>query len=924
MRRGVIMKKIKSYTLLSSVIASSLLLPWHNLSAQVLEEIVVTAQRREQSLQEVPISLEAYSGADLISGGLRTMQDVELFSPSVEIATQTRQMSTVIRGIGSSGGNYSIDPAAPIFVDGIHFGRASMISGAFLDVDRLEVLRGPQPIHFGQNATAGAFSINTRRPTPEWEGNVAGEIGNFGRKTIEAGVGGPITDTLGIRVAGQWDETTGHMTDVVDGNKYPYRRDAGGRITLSWQPTEAFSATLKAEYLEKKSDGDPNAVCLTPQGTFFGNAGELYPEKYETAVLVRGEVPAWDAIHRNRYALPDCNTEGYRKLGVADGDGEYFLPIAGVRSDNNRGGHVNMVDLAKRTALATGVVNPDCPLCSQDSSDLYNYRLGLVYQFDNGIELEAVTGIVDYFRLENEDPQPSPFFAEAGYRVEQFDMLSQELRLRSEAGGVFEWEIGAYYQKEDLDLTPSDDLRAGLDRPGRFNESWGDNRWASAFATITYNFLDNKASLDVGARYTDVHKESWMRGLQSTLIFNVNPDPDGDGLMPDTAGNTIFRFNTNPAVTNQNRRIIDCATGRAECGSYGAGFYTHLWRTRQLPALWAGNLTTPVDYGARLALEGGGIATGGIYEGTHDEDSLDPQITLRYRPNDDMSLYAKWAKAFKAGGFDTGAKAPPASQAAFTFEAENAENYEFGVKGTLLDGRARYDMALFWTIITDMQGETSGITITPEGEAIPEGSDAVNAGKARNRGIEFDLAYAATDRMTIGVSGAVMDAVYLYYFGAGCNDSELALADTSPCFTTAESIAEFGSDIAANTIDRTGSQLPRTPDWKFTLNMDYWHPVTDRYKATFDTRVSYSDGFIVDVTNYELINTYDTHANIDFNIGFGDIDDVWRLSLYGRNLLESGVEYFAEYDQIPNGHENIEKHQNQFFTYGLQLQYNFR
>ena len=918
------MKKIKSYTLLSVVIISTLLIPIQSVWAQVLEEIIVTAQRREQSLQEVPISLESYSGKDIVSGGLRTMQDVELFSPSVEIATQTRQMSTVIRGIGSSGGNYSIDPAAPIFMDGVHFGRASMISGAFLDVDRLEILRGPQPIHFGQNATAGAFSVTTRQPTAEWEGDITGEMGNFGRKTIEAGIGGPVTDTLGIRVAGQWDVTTGHILDVIDDKKYPYRRENGGRITMKWQPIEAFSASLKAEYIERVSDGDPNAVCLTPQGTFFADAATQRPEKYETAVLSQGQVPSWDAIHRNKYTLPDCNTDGYKRMGVSDGDGDYFLPLAGIRSDNNRGGFINMLDVAKQTALASGVVDSGCPLCAQDSSDLYNYRLGLSYNFDNGMQLEAVSGMVDYYRVENEDPQPSPFWAEAGYRIEQFDMWSQEIRLRSEAGGMIEWEVGAYYQTEDLDLTPSDNLRAGLDRPFRFNQSWGDNRWKSAFAALTYNFLDNKASIDVGGRFTDVHKESWMQGLQATAIFNVNPDPDGDGLMLDTAGTTTFRFAS--AASGANRFIVNCgiAPRHLNCGSYGAGFYTHLWRTRQVPGLWAGHLTSVVGHGALLPLEANEAqTTNGVFTGTHDEDSFDPQVVLRYRPNEDMSLYAKWARAFKAGGFDTGAKAPPATFAAFTFDAENAENYEIGAKGTLMDGRARYDAALFWTIITDMQGETSGITVLPSGEAIPQGSDAVNAGKARNRGFEFDLGFAVTEQLTVGLSGALMDAVYLNFFGAGCNDAELALATTSACFTAAEALAEFGSTAAANTIDRTGAQLPRTPDWKFNFNMDYWHPLFDSYKATFDTRISYSDGFIVDVTNYELINTYDTHMNIDFNLGFGDMDDVWRVAVWARNLLEAGVEYFPEYDLIPNGHENIEKHQNQFLSYGVQIQYNF-
>ena len=182
--------------------------------ARVLEEVIVTAQRREQSLQEVPISISTVSNAEIVRQGFREMEDLESFVPSVDIAANLHTTSITIRGMGNNTANLSVEQSAPIFVDGVTFGRGSMIDIAFLDVERIEVLNGPQPISFGQNAVAGAFSITTKKPTPEWEGDITAEVGNFARLSFEGGVGGPINDNWGIRLAGQWDQTKGHLIDI--------------------------------------------------------------------------------------------------------------------------------------------------------------------------------------------------------------------------------------------------------------------------------------------------------------------------------------------------------------------------------------------------------------------------------------------------------------------------------------------------------------------------------------------------------------------------------------------------------------------------------------------------------------------------------------------------------------------------------------
>ena len=914
------MKRLTRVTLIAGIIVS-MLGGIQAASAQVLEEIIVTAQRREQSLQEVPVSLEAYTGEALLQAGFRGIHDLEAFSPSVEITDQVRQSSVTIRGMGTSGGNLSIDPATPIFADGVHFGRATMSKGAFLDLERVEILRGPQPVYFGQNATAGAFSLTTRKPTPEWEGNLTGEVGNFGRKTIEAGIGGPITDTFGIRVAGQWDETTGHLLDVITENKYPARKDYGGRITLAWNPTESFNATFKAELMKRRSEGDPDAYCVTGQEDFF----EGRDQKIDAAVLVEGEVPAWDAIFEHKYTMPNC-ADGFGRLGIEDGSGVAYHPVAGIRGDNNRSGLIDLIDLATEQALASGILDPDCPLCAVDNKNAANFRLGLSYEFANGISIESITGTVDYERVMYEDPQPSPFVVEVDYRTEEFGMWSQELRMRSPSGGQIEWEVGAYIQIEQLDLDPAHNFRANLRRPGKKIRSWGDNEWRSAFATVTFNFLDDKASLDIGGRYTDVHKDAWLEALAGTLIFDNNPDAvDTDGAGPDMAFDGIVYDETGDNdmdVGGIGADIIDCASGWRHCGDFGAGYWTHAWRLNDTPAAW--DHTAPVAYGPFLTntIRRFDTTTGQL-TGTHDDSSFDPQVVLRYRPTDNISYYAKWAKAFKAGGFDTGHKSPP-NVDSFEFKPENAENYEVGAKGTLMDGRAQFNATLFWMTISNLQGETSGIFIGPGGEIIPEGSDASSAGKARNRGLEFGFTWAATERLRVGVNGVWNDAIYVSYPGAGCNDAESVDPDApgNACISSAEAAA-LGEPDLAGTIDRSGFPLPRTPDYKVTFDLDYEYPLFDQYKATFNTRVAFSDGLITNVTDYEEVVKYGAHQNWDVNIGFGDADDVWGISVYGRNLTNARIRYFPEFALDPRARETFQIPQSMVRTYGVQLTYNY-
>jgi outer membrane receptor protein involved in Fe transport len=875
------------------------------LFAQGLEEIVVTAQRREQSLQEVPISIEVISGAQLRQQGFRVMDDLANFSPSVEIDMRVQDQDISIRGMGTTGNNLSLEQSAPTFVDNIHFGRTSMIKGAFFDLERIEVLRGPQPVTFGQNAVAGAFNLTTRKPTAEWEGDVSLEVGNFDRKTIEGGIGGPITDTIGIRVAGKWDTLEGYMEDIFTGYRYPMRKDLSMRGIVQWTPNENFSAIAKAEYTDAKTAGDGVGICRTP-GDF--------PDLRARLVLFPGEVAAWDAQFNTRPMSEKCWTQ----LGVHDNGPFPPKPVFGIIQEEIDGVvNMNQRVLDRLTEIGVDLNNG---LESFDQWDNFNTMLGLNYETANGIGIQANTGFISFGRSILEDNDYSPIMTNAAVKGEAFEMWSQELRVSSPRGGTFEWEFGGHYQEEKFRENPFTTIEAGIRQSQRLNVIRSDTNWKSVFGAVTFNFLDNKASIDVGARYSEVEKEGFAHGFGATYIFNVNPDPDGDGDVVASNGTTVIDNDINALRPhgNNGNDIINCATAHPLCGSYRAGFWTNEWRMSRLPDVWNTDPPIePVDLGPLL---GNIRSDAGPRSGTYTSDNIDPQIVFRYRLTDDHSFYAKYASAFKAGGFDTGAGSLPTSDDAFqALKDEYAENYEAGAKGELMQGRIRYDASLFWMITEDLQLETAGFQ-----DGVVQGSDATNAGKQRVRGMEFSFTMAVTDRFTAQLAGALMDGIMLEYPGAGCTDFEFANADTGPCVSAAESIALQGNTDAEATIDRTGEDAPRTPDYKFVMELEYWHPVLDSYKAMFNTVIAFSDGYIDNVEDFDKMIKWNRHTDINFNVGFGDMDDVWKFSIWGRNLLEASTSYNEEFDSERLGIATENMSAADFFTYGVQLEYNFR
>lgn len=239
----------KLSALVTAVIAASSFVSHSTFAADalMLQEVIVTAQKRTESLQDVPISVNVMDGEKINDSGIANLEDLANFVPNFTI-NQTGISTTVsIRGI-SSGNNQGFEQSVGMYFDGIYYGRAQLARAPLFDLARVEVLRGPQSILFGKNSIAGAVNVTTAQPTDEFEASVTLLYEpNHGERDGRFVVSGPLTDSLAGRLAVLTRTFDGYYENSLTGEDEPDKEEQVVRATLAWQATDDFKATLKLE-----------------------------------------------------------------------------------------------------------------------------------------------------------------------------------------------------------------------------------------------------------------------------------------------------------------------------------------------------------------------------------------------------------------------------------------------------------------------------------------------------------------------------------------------------------------------------------------------------------------------------------------------------------------------------------------------------
>jgi iron complex outermembrane recepter protein len=352
-----------------------------------LTEIVVTAQHRAENLQDVPISAQVIGGQALSDENFNSLATLSQTVPSLHISAAGATSDMYIRGIGS-GNSQSFDQSVGTFIDDIYHGRARSSNATFLDLDRIEILKGPQSTFFGNNAIAGALNIVTKKPGDSFDTSARALYGENGQYAFEAAAGGPVTDAFRVRIAAIVDGTGGWLKNVNTGEYEPREYNDAARITAVYAPSDAFDATLKVE-----ASGDRQA-------------GDLYlqivncppPSPFTTGAFCASALTQ----HVPTYTFPNLGNEE----GDAAGGGTF--------------------------------------LSNTETALTMNYHV-----WDH--TFTSVTGYFKYNYTQNLDLDATPLALATVAAPEQYYQLSQEFRVASPTNQTIEYLAGLYFQTDHLD-----------------------------------------------------------------------------------------------------------------------------------------------------------------------------------------------------------------------------------------------------------------------------------------------------------------------------------------------------------------------------------------------------------------------------------------------------------------------------------------
>lgn len=357
--------------------------------AEVGSDIIVTAQKRSERLQDVPLSVTALTAESLESRQITDTSGLTQLAPSLSFqqGNNPSNASFRIRGIGTSLFGQGTEPSVSVVLDGVVAARQAQGFADLIDVERIEVLRGPQGTLFGKNSTAGVISVVTARPSKEWTGRAQATVAEFDEYRIAGTLSGPISENIGVRVTGFYNDVGGYIRNVVRGDKANGYESYGVRGKLEIEPAEGLNLLFSAEY--RKND----AECCQQ-------------------VLIRSDNPSLTALVAP--VVP-----GPRNTQVASN-----LPVTNV------------------TSQETYSLNASYELGSVQLTSITAYQK---FKFNNNVDVDGINTDVPRFT----GPSFSQFDLNGG--PIDLDNFTQELQISSIGQNRLNYVVGLFYSKLNLD-----------------------------------------------------------------------------------------------------------------------------------------------------------------------------------------------------------------------------------------------------------------------------------------------------------------------------------------------------------------------------------------------------------------------------------------------------------------------------------------
>ena len=483
-----------------------------------IDEIVVTAQRREENLQDVPISVSAFGAKQIEEKGLTEISRLEGLVPGFTFGRSGADARPAIRGVRTESVDVNADTTIGLFIDGIYQSRSSQATLGFVDLERVEVQRGPQGTLYGRNTFGGNMSISTAQPDlTDYFGGADLTIGENNQVRISGFVNAALSDTVGLRIAGAYETSDGWVKNVNpaggnlfdDDNKYI-------RGTLKLQPSENLTAVFKFDYARRGGNGG-SAFGYKLVGSYF-------------------HVPSNQQLFNATPVI--LNTRGGNRDGIVDAplptdQGIPLFAAGDPYSINNE--YRGSLDL-RNTGLAANIA----------------------YEFD-GVTLKSITGYSDFKTTRTQDTDFSSSRIGADYQFTSAKTFSQEIQLVSNGSGPLEYVVGAYYFKDKLNGTfineqyvqvvPGDTRPPAIRQAGGFYQEFrAETESLAAYAQASYAITE-KLKLTGGVRYTRDKKDFQFANANEVLPF-VGGAPLGTAITLRTGNIPASSFGVQGAPTN--------------------------------------------------------------------------------------------------------------------------------------------------------------------------------------------------------------------------------------------------------------------------------------------------------------------------------------------------------------------------------------
>ena len=681
----------------------------------VLEEIMVTARKRAESLLDAPLAVSVVSGADMESQGVTGLEQLSAKVPSLQVGRGAQASSIYIRGIGS-GINKGFEQSVGMYIDGIYQSRSLQFTQSVFDLARGEVLRGPQGVLFGKNTVAGAIKIETASP-PLGEG-FTGSVSalwepEFDTRRYSLALSGDLTDTLAARFVYTDSSSDGYVKNRVRNTDERQDEDRAARLTLVWEPTDSLSITGKVSYAEM----------------------EAYGAEVVIADINYDVIPGYLALGKTTSVLGS--------LILSNGLEPNFGLSRGWESYT---GNLQWAPQDVETSESTNAsLNAEWDLGSYVLSSITGFTK---FETDNDHDVDF-TSVNLAHTIEGE-------------KIEQF---SQELRIASDWDGPVNGVLGAYYEKQRLRIQNENELdgtMGGLISPlvGGAPPLFHASVLAASNPAVTA--LINAGLLQPTTQLNSVDRRYTMKQTAETkAIFGEVEFKLADGWALELG----LRYSEDEKDVVKDNII----------GTGPPGQFVPLVR----PVDTAGSANLNQLLAAAYAAGGpqavlAQVVWGGLVTYPHlqfltrNEDHLDGAAKLRWEYSDTGMAYLSFSQGYKSGGFNaTPASANPdgTPSTGTEFKDESVDAWELGFKQSLLDGRARLSATVYRSELKNLQVTAfNGINFI-----------VGNAAELIVQGVEVEGQWKLTSELEIGLSANYLDHEYASFPGAPCTIAEGAL-----------------------------------------------------------------------------------------------------------------------------------------------------